>query len=577
MGRIRSAAHTMQWFLVFAALFILLPSAAHAARINDVWVTHVMPGQERETPSFAKLPEDAIRWWYSKKDRTYFLFLPAGSDSTNLRLWFDTSAESITVDGKTVHSGDQVDFLVPGVQVTLTCGENTYTLAVMQSINVPALFLSTESGSLDSIHASKENQEPGSLVLINNDGSLGYDGKLTQVKGRGNSTFPLNKKPYQIKLEKSTDLCGMGKSKTWILLAEYRDNSLLRNKIVFDLADALGLDYSSQSQITDVYINNDYYGSYLLCEKVEIGSSRVDINNLEKATEELNDQELVNFKKFGNKKAVEQSVKGYEIPNNPQDITGGYLVELEKPMRYPSEVSGFVTKRGQPVVIKEPEYASREQVEYIKNFFQGFENAIFAKDGIDPDSGKHYSEFVDMDSLVKKYLIEEVVKNFDGNTSSRFFYKPADEQSLKAFAGPVWDYDITLGNYSTPNSKKFKLPEYFAINCDGGTDYYWFPALYRQPDFYAAVLKSYREQFVPALETLLGKGENADGSLRSLNDYVAEISGSAAMNFARWPVFNMASREVKTGANYQENIDFIKNYLKRRMEFLAENWITDTP
>ena len=573
MGGIQGTACALRRMLVIAALLLFLPLGAHAAKISDVWVTHVVPGEERKPFQSAIMPGDAIRWWYSGKEKRYYLFLPAGMNDTGLRLWFSAGAGGITVEGEAVCSGDRVNFLKPGSEVTLACGDMQYQLAVMQSKNVPALFITTSSGSLKSIHASKENQETGTLVMLNADGTLEYDGLLTQIKGRGNSTFPLSKKPYQIKLDKSTDLCGMGKSKTWILLAEYRDNSLLRNRIVFDLADAVGLPYSSRSQFVDVYINGDYYGTYLLCEKVEIGSSRVAIDNLEKATEDVNDQALDSYGKFGKKNAAKQSAKGYDIPNDPEDITGGYLVELEKPMRYTAEASGFVTKRGQPVVIKEPEYASRAQAEYIRNFFQGFENAIFAKNGIDPGTGKHYGDFVSMDSLVKKYLIEEIVKNFDGNTSSRFFYKPADSQSLIAYAGPVWDYDITLGNYSSAHSRKFKLPEYFSVNCDTGTDYYWFPALYRRVDFRAAVLETYRLQFLPALETLLGQRQDGGGSLRSIDAYAAEINASAAMNFTRWPIFNLRLREVKTGANYQANIDFVKNYLKKRMDFLAANWL----
>ena len=554
--------------VILVMMLLLLPMGALAAKLTDVWVTGVMQNEEASD----KLPIGAIHWWYSNKDKAYYLFLPAGAKAEELRIWFE-GAQSITTDGKTLSSGDPASFLTPGAKATLTCDKSKYTLVVMQSKNIPALFITTESGSLTSIHKSKNNQETGKMVMLNSDGTLSYDGALTQFKCRGNSSFTYAKKPYQFKLEKSTDLAGMGKAKTWILLADHEDNSLLRNKITFALADAVGLDYSSQSQTVDVFLNNDYYGTYLLCEKVEIGGSRIDINNLEKDTGEVNENPLNSYPAFGHKGYSLGQARGFQIPNDPEDITGGYLLELEKINRYKNEANGFTTTRGQPVVIKEPEAASQAQAAYISAFMQGFENAIFAEDGIDPASGKHYSEFVDMDSLVKKYLIEEISKNFDGNRSSLFFYKPSDEQSLLAFAGPVWDYDNAYGNYSSQRAESLKLPEYFAINKDNGERYYWYPALYKQPDFYQAVVKIYHEEFVPALRVLLGLEESEDGKLRSIDDFAVEIAPSAALNYTRWPVFNAKGRDVMTGRNYEENNAYLKKFLEGRLAFLSENWI----
>ncbi len=552
---------------VFFMILALAPMGALAAKLTQIWVT---PADD-EAVQADSLPIDAIRWWYSKNDKVYYLFLPAGMEGETLRLWFD-GPESITANGKTIHSGDTADFLTPGAKVNLAADSAKFTLRVMQSQNVPAMFLTTESGTVKNIHKSKKNEEKGSLTLLNADGSLAYEGLLSQIKCRGNATFGFTKKAYQIKLDKSTDLYGMGKAKTWILLADHRDNSLLRNKITFALSDAVGMAYTSKSQTVDVYINNDYYGTYLLCEKVEIGDSRIDINNLEKDTEEVNENPLDSYPAFGSTGYRFGKTKGFNIPNDPEDITGGYLLELDYPDRYKKEVSGFVTARGLPVVIKEPEAVSKAQADYISAFIQGFENAVFAEDGIDPESGKHYSEFVDMDSLVKKYLIEEITKNFDGNRSSFYVYKPADDQSTLAFAGPSWDYDISMGNYMAERNQRITRPESFAINNDNGERFYWFPALYKKADFYKAAVSTYYEVFVPALNVLLGLEEEDSGSLRSIDDYAQEITASAAMNYTRWPVFNASDRPAKTGRNYAENIDYVKNFLTLRMAFLQENW-----
>ena len=558
--------------ILLTTLLLLLPAGAIAAKESAVWVTLPGPqasgsGDEGQSAGESFV---TINLWPSTIERTYYLFLPAYADASRLTIGY-SDAKALVIDGRTITTGDAADYLTPGAKLPMTLNSAKYTLKVMQSANIPAMFLHTESGSVAFIHKTKKNQEPGSLVMADAHGAALYNGALSQIKGRGNYTFSLRKKPYQIKLEKSADLCGMGKAKTWILLANHYDNSLLRNKIAFDLADAIGLEYSSKSQAVDVYVNSDYCGSYLLCEKVEIGDARIDINNLEKDTEKVNSDPLETYPQYG-KKSQSGKSKGAKIPNDPTDITGGYLLELDYMTRYTNEISGFITTRGQPVTIKEPEFASQAQAEYIRTFMQGFENAIFAADGKDPKTGKHYSEFVDMDSLVKKYLMEEFVKNFDGNRSSLFYYKPADEQSKLAFAGPVWDYDIAFGNYAKPRNQRAKNPKYFITNADSGERYYWLPAVYKQPDFKAAAIKTYHEIYVPALHILLGNAPSGSGSLRSLDEYVQELEASAAMNFARWPIFNSPNWQVETGKDYPTNIAYLKSFIEGRMAFLNENW-----
>jgi hypothetical protein len=554
-------------------LLLMFPLAAHAAKITDLWVTGAVYENGQSAGSAENVPDDTIHWWYSSKSRKYYLFLPAGADLSKMKIWFMSPAESINAGGETISSGDPADFLKPGNEIIVDAGNNSYTLSVMQSAKVPAMFIATESGSLNKIHSSKDHEETGSMVLQSPDGSLLYQGPLEQIKGRGNSTFVYPKKPYQIKLKESADLFGMGKAKTWVLLAEYMDNSLLRNKIAFAMAQAAGMDYTSKSQAVDLYINSNYLGTYLLCEKVEIGDTRVDITDLEKATGEVNEKPLNEYGSYGRDDQFAGRSKGFRIPNNPVDITGGYLLELEKPHRYTPEVSGFKTKKGLPVVIKEPEHVSEDQAGYISSIIQTFENAIFSKDGTDAKSGKHYTELVDMDSLVKKYIMEEVSKNFDGNRTSFFLYKPADDKSTKFFVGPVWDYDIAFGNFENERATSLKLPAGFITNEDRGMSYYWFPALYEHEDFYKLVVKIYRENFTPAIRILLGLEKDPAGNVLSLDEYAAEVEASAAMNFSRWQVFNAFNRTLKTGKDYQENIAYLKNFLSGRMAFLDENWV----
>lgn len=537
----------------------LLPVAA-LADSPDLWVEGCIPS--------ANDGADGIRWWYSQNDRQHVLFLPACADPSRLTVHF-SGAESLTIDGTTVANGEVFAFTA-GQSVTVTLDGRDYPLSVMQSANVSVLMMETESGSLSYIHKRKGNREPGTLLMAAEDGSIVYNGALKEIKGRGNATFQYNKKPYQIKLADKTDLLGMGEHKTWVLLANFHDNSLLRNTLTFQMARAAGLDYTPRSTFCDVYINHDYLGTYELCTKVQIGEERLDIADLEKATEEVNDMALDEYPKFGYTNAEAGRRKGRSIPNDPEDITGGYLVELEYANRYSGEASGYTTKKGQPIVIKSPEYASEAQTLYISQLLQSIENGLRSRDGVDASTGRHYSELIDMDSFVKKYLIEEIVKNYDANKSSQYFYKPADSVSTKLFAGPVWDYDSAYGNYE--GSRKRTSATVLKVCRDYGQSYYWYPAAYRQEDFRWRAQELYATVFKPILEATLSD-EPGTEELRTLDEWAAYLESSAAMNFTRWPVFNNKARPIQTGANYAENIEYIRTFLTERMAFLAEEWV----
>lgn len=551
--------------MVLLLLCLMLPLCASAAGIEDLWVRCDLPVEDAD----ADPTRGDIHWWYSQKDKTYYIFLPAFSTPLRTALYYTGEGE-VAIEGHPIPNGQHI-MMEPGLKFTLTCGRKEYPLQVLQSAGVPAAFIRTASGSVEDIHASKENEETGDMILINADGTLAYNGDLTQIKGRGNATFSYNKKPYQIKLAEKTDLYGMGKHKTWILLANYHDNSLLRNTLTFDMARQAGLQYTPQSTFCDVYINNEYSGTYELCTKVQPDETRVAIPDLEDLTQEVNEDKLENYERFGKVAPVKGKTKGRMIPNDPEDITGGYILELEYSARYRQEASGYTTLKGQPIVVKYPEYASENQMAFISSLLQSFENAIRAKDGIDPDTGKHYSDIMDMDSFVKKYLLEEIVRNYDGNNSSQFFYKPVDSVSEKLFAGPAWDYDSSYGNYEGANVKNIS-GKGFAVCNDYEQNYFFFPAAYRQEDFRRQVQETYANVYLPILNTLLGQGEKLE-YVQSIDEYAAQVEASAAMNFKRWPVFNIPARPVKTGADYQENIDYIKNFLTTRMAFLEEEWL----
>ncbi|MBQ9299110.1 MAG: CotH kinase family protein, partial [Clostridia bacterium] len=168
-------------------------------------------------------------------------------------------------------------------------------------------------------------------------------------------------------------------------------------------------------------------------------------------------------------------------------------------------------------------------------------------------------------------------KNVDGNKSSYYLYKYTDDVSAKLYFGPVWDYDIAYGNYTASYYRERNLPsgEGLMTAVDDYKRYYWFPKLYAHEDFRQAVKEAYRDRFRPCLEVILGLAAPTEdtGSLMSLNDYEALLTSAASRNFDRWRTFNDSKFPVKTGADFHENIAFLRTFLTDRMAYLDSIWL----
>ena len=561
--------------VLFILLFLLLACLPLCAQAKEISRLYVWDGAAA-VPENGSLPAGAIQW-FRRGENTRYLFLPAGIDASRLRVSL-VGADSFTADGVTVQSGDVTDVFAPGTTVTIANGGSAYNVIVMQSQNTASVYIKTQSGKIDYISESKRNRESGSLYVLDENGAPAYGNEFEYIRVRGNYSFYPYKKSFHIKLNDGAPMLGMPSAKTWLLIASYRDNAMIRNGLTFDLAAAAGMAHTAEYRFAEVYVNTVYYGTYILCEKIQINKNRIDAYDLEKATEKLNEKDLSKYKRLGTIEYKRNTAKYYDIPNIPDELSGGYLLQLELEERYASSASGFVTAHGQPVLVKSPEYIGKAQMNYIRSLVQSFENAIYAEDGIDPDTGKHYTDIADLSSLVGKYLIEEITKNVDGNKSSYYLYKYQDSVSDKLYFGPVWDYDIAYGNCSASYYRERSLPsgEGLMTAVDDYERYYWFPRLYAHEDFQEAVKEAYRTRFRPCLEVILGLAEPGEDTvnLQSLTAYEEMLTAAAGMNFTRWRTFNDPKFPVKTGEDFHENIEFMRNFLTERMEYLDSIWLS---
>ena len=508
--------------------------------------------------------------WYKATDGKYYIFLPASADKSSLTVWFTADEDVMCGETKLVN-GEATDVFANGDSFTLTSGTSSYDVKFLKAENSGTVYINTESGNMDAIHADKNYKEKGVIIILDEDGTVLYDGKLSSIKGRGNSTWTFAKKPYNIKLDKKTDLFGMGKNKSWCLLASATDPSFVRNMLVYDFARNIGVETTGFAHYTNLYLNGEYAGLYLLTEKVDIGENRVDIYDLEGATEDVNDKDLDEYKLAGKQNSQAWgTIKYADIPNNPDEITGGYLLELEKIYRYVNEASGFITSKGQAVVVKTPEYASKAQVEYISRYYQDFEDALYSGTGYN-SKGKHYSEYIDVDSFARMYVIQEFTAIFDGCSSSFFMWKDVNG---KITAGPAWDYDGSLGlgqpndliNH-VPNTADPKLlfvqTSFIGNHAENRKGL--LAQAFTHNDFQEKVQEIWAGEFSDYYPTFYD----------NIEVFKNETTASFVMNSVRWDNFGTTDTSAIVN-NQNALVKVIYDYVDIRYPFLSDAYSADT-
>ena len=557
--------HKNVWkILLIAGLILLLPLWAQAAGKNTDQNAYTLWAADAATAPknvLKEMPADLIRAVSPASDGKFCLVIPGNWHADSLKLFFED--DSITINGKEIHSGDTVSLPLNEEISFVPADGKARTLTVSQTGGVPVLWMTSESGNEEYIEAVKGNQEPGWLRYEEADGKIAYEGKLTHIRSRGNSTFQYEKKAYQIKLTRGASLSGMKKDRTWVLLANMLDRSGIRNMLGLDIARYCGVwSFVPSYQAVDVYLNHDYKGAYLLCEKVQVDADRLAITDMEDAIEKLNPGlDFGTLPVQGSATPKRGAKKYYELPAEPEDITGGYLIKSEITKRFATERSGFVTDKGQAFIIQDPSWTSAAEIDYISGLIQHIENGIFRKDGIDPSTGKHFTEMLDLTTLACRYVLAEVTDDYDG--ARGYFYKDSDTVDLMVYAGPIWDLDYTWGV-----RHGYCAPKTLHIYSTSVPSYLWYAELYKHEVFREAAAEIYRTKFISAQAILLGEEKDPSGILRSLDDYAAGVRTSQLCDAVRWPYeyvrkkFQFHNR--KTGADFDQQIEYLRGYITER-------------
>ena len=467
-----------------------------------------------------------------------FLFLPAAARLDALTFLFDGGDAELIGENASIPltSGEAVSLfaLYPEAQssyaLTFVRGERRVSFTLLRGEALRAVFITSADADKRRayVDADKDRKiKGGTFTLLRADGSAVWSGEIKTIKSRGNSTWNFPKKPYQVKLSEKVDLLetGLGaeRSGTWILLADFIDPTLLHNRLSFDLAADFGLAYTPHSASVDLYYDGEYRGVYDLCEKTEIAKGRVAIHDLEADVEDAN-PDISDMDALPRAVSALESGLTYQYVaglNAPDDLSGGYLLELDYAARAQVEPSWFETVNGQSVVVKSPEYMPEDAMRCIAALYERFENAVYAG-GTDPATGTDYRDLVDLDSLVRCFLIMELAEDNDAFASSTFFYKPEDEEKL--YAGPVWDFDTGYGTAG--------LPEGCSVS--GGTRLG--NLLLHIPSFREALQARWSELRALVNGVVLSADPDAaELRLKSLPGYDAELASSRDMDRVLWP------------------------------------------
>ena len=495
------------------------------------------------------------------------VFTPGGTDLSRIcYTLFDEDGEEtgkFTVDlssGKTCKGtcgGEEIvmqarQATLPTVSVT-TIGENT-----IEDVFADKYKKTVSYGDMEIYVPDELCQSKGWDSVYKTENATDSDPGSVRFKGRGHSSWMyLDKKSLSVKSEEGFSPLGLDKNRDFVLISNHYDRSLIRNAIMYDLYAKLTDDYSVEYRDVHLFVNGEYYGMYLLTQKVEVANDRVDITDLEEKNEDLNGKS-----DYGNSiiDVLESgaTVKYWPKLESPKDVTGGYLIEIDLESRGKSEKSYVKTSYGTFYVIKSPEYISYDEAMYISGYLQDMEDAIHSPTGKN-SKGKHYSEYVDIESLAMIYVLDEISMNIDGGRTSSYFYKDSDSVDGMLYRGPIWDYDLALGNY-----KKYAKPENMEV-----ITYYCFEQLMMHDDFRNEVKKQYNK-ISPMFHSLINEG---------IQDKVDSLITDTEMNFTRWnDIFGITLGVVshpEAGRSYHGAVDYLEEFLETRIKWLDRNFFDE--
>jgi len=421
---------------------------------------------------------------------------------------YEFTGSSVTIEGVVQESGTSINDFTEIVVYSVANSEGateSYTVDLTKFTGLPIIYLATDGAvAID----SKETYVTGDVSIDGGRDFTDLPASEMQIRGRGNSTWFLHpKKPFQMKLEEKAEFLSMANDKKWLFLAEYSDKTLLRNKITFEMGYLSNLDWTPQGRFAEVYINDQYNGTYHVTQKVEESDNRVALGD------------------------------------------SGYLLELDQLERLDADDVYFdsvITERFL-INIKEPslEFGSAEYT-YIKDLLDDFETALYGPSYRSASAG--YARYIDLDSFVDWYLINEITKNQDSQSWSSMFVNVIPGGKIKM--GPLWDFDLSFGNVDYSDAQ---YSDGFWVK-----HHPWYQRLFQDPAFVEKV--KIRFAYFK---------QNQNFILNKIDGYADQLEWAQQENDDKWRTIGMAVwPNPVVFDTYQKEVDHLKSWYSHRMEWL---------
>ena len=362
-----------------------------------------------------------------------------------------------------------------------------------------------------------------------------------EIKGRGNSSLGMPKKSYNIETADKVMFLDMAKSRDWMLLANYSDKSLMRNYIAYELYRDMGAFFSPKLRFVDLIFNDEYVGTYCLGERVKIDKGRLELPKI-KGIE-----------------TVEETPNGTYVtpPTSGSDLSGSYVIEVNSTDKYSKDEIIFETKRinwntEHFFSIKQPgeKNMTDEAYDYISNYINETEDALFSDNFTDPSNG--YRKYMEVSTIIDWYIVNELFKNVDANFhTSVYMYKP---RGGKLCMGPVWDFDLGAGNADYSGCDDYE--GWYVRYCT------WLERLFEDPAF-VNELKD-RWNYV--------KEHYFDMTFNRIDETAELIYKSQTMNFNVWKILGVYvwpnAGDVRSRDTYDKEIDYLKEWLTARIAWM---------
>ncbi|MBQ8860736.1 MAG: CotH kinase family protein [Ruminococcus sp.] len=464
--------------------------------------------------------EDTEAWvkWYEKDDKMYF-FMPTATNADTIEIYNAFTTDAV-LNGVTIPSGNSADVnYKEDTQYSVSVNGKDYSLIIMRSSAEGAMFINNPSdfdgmNLWDYLTEDKSNDAKATGAILDDEGNIDNT-SVKKIKGRGNTSWDADKKGFNVTYEDAVEIGSMQKCKKFSLISNFQDASLTRNRLLYDLADEIGVPYASDSRFVEFYVNGEYLGNYQACEKVDVGKNTL--------MPDIDDEDYLNY--------LDDTQKNFEfvceIDSNPDS-------------------DDFTVKagNGNNLTMKAPELEKGETgYAKVQSFIKSKYDLMFKRM---TENHELVDGYIDIESLAQVYLINELGKNWDAGAGSFFLvYKPDEDGKYKFYASPVWDYDNSLGNAQGVEGDLDRL----------GIDDYeeptgWFAKHkngYRGPNFLKEAVancdalnemipKVWFEQFVPAIEKKLNGESLNNTELYSSDVYLNYLTKSAKMNFIRWDI-----------------------------------------